>query len=887
MDNHESLIMESRDVKEASVEGVQRRTNPKKHFVFCVKVTWSDGTVNLVYRRYREFLHLQTMLHQAFPKQLGKPGSRKAISPLPSSFSSRMNVGEAIFKRMEMVSYFLKDILTLESKIARSKHITSFLTTTPEDMEPEKMSPKKRSRLKKGSRGNFKSTVRGRLHKFGKTRVYGTNISSPIIFEHFVVLDNYKKQSKTDISLKKGTIVDVIEKRECGWWLVDADGEVGWAPALFLEPADETVEVTSDIQVFDIGKGEFYVTSKRYVAVEDDELTFDIGVNLQIIEKNFDGWWKASYLGREGWVPAMHLRKLGGPRRPSSLRMGRRKSRMVGTATQLRSNHVDDDDEIIGETPSITTVNNLNKEEKSKSTPKAKGKKTKARVTIKDPHDQDSDNDVGEKKSINTMVEMSSMFLQVQKREETLSNGSPKVKSSPRPGLQRRAISAQITSFDKETTAGDSQGSKDDSALQMERAQSLDSMLTKVSQVQSEDDKNVPHTSLPDVRERQNDEEDNSNENPLSSERSNVVEKNGSDLKNENEIDSDSGSCDISHTTFSHIEVVEAFDGFCKQPVDESTHFRKTSSNEGSPKVAPPRRSPPTPRDRTNSANMKSPNKRSTLPNGNPRNVRDNMKGDELQRNNTFPPSGVARKVIRQDSLEEETDKDLNQQMRVLNSSDDDSEPEWAKSSLDKHTHPKLQSLPSIVIDKTEKRPSGDGNELTVPLDDGVASTESFEIEINISNDMQSSGKEYCPVIYYVEKAHEVDSDMFLNKGSFVKVLEKAENGWWFVQGEDGTRGWTRSSFLGLQRTAVEDEAGGDSRSDDEEDNKERPNEEQSCRVLEDYEADPNNQEIDLQMDEIVRILYKADSGWWCVRNTQGEIGWAPSNFLEEIEKED
>lgn len=33
MDNHESLIMESRDVKEASVEGVQRRTNPKKHFV--------------------------------------------------------------------------------------------------------------------------------------------------------------------------------------------------------------------------------------------------------------------------------------------------------------------------------------------------------------------------------------------------------------------------------------------------------------------------------------------------------------------------------------------------------------------------------------------------------------------------------------------------------------------------------------------------------------------------------------------------------------------------------------------------------------------------------------------------------------------------------------
>lgn len=60
----------------------------------------------------------------------------------------------------------------------------------------------------------------------------------------------------------------------------------------------------------------------------------------------------------------MHLRKLGGPRRPSSLRMGRRKSRMVGTATQLRSNHVDDDDEIIGGEPgSRMSAKKINKQE--------------------------------------------------------------------------------------------------------------------------------------------------------------------------------------------------------------------------------------------------------------------------------------------------------------------------------------------------------------------------------------------------------------------------------------------------------------------------------------------------------------------------------------------
>ena len=54
------------------------------------------------------------------------------------------------------------------------------------------------------------------------------------------------------------------------------------------------MKIMTDWYAYDIFAGELYVTSKRYVAVEDDELTFDIGVNLQIIEKNFDGWWKAS-----------------------------------------------------------------------------------------------------------------------------------------------------------------------------------------------------------------------------------------------------------------------------------------------------------------------------------------------------------------------------------------------------------------------------------------------------------------------------------------------------------------------------------------------------------------------------------------------------------------
>lgn len=39
-----------------------------------------------------------------------------------------------------------------------------------------------------------------------------------------------------------------------GWWLVECDGEVGWAPALYLEPADEMADA-SNVQKFPVGRG--------------------------------------------------------------------------------------------------------------------------------------------------------------------------------------------------------------------------------------------------------------------------------------------------------------------------------------------------------------------------------------------------------------------------------------------------------------------------------------------------------------------------------------------------------------------------------------------------------------------------------------------------------
>ena len=37
---------------------------------------------------------------------------------------------------------------------------------------------------------------------------------------------------------------------------------------------------------------EIYMTTNSYKAKKEDEISFDIGVNLHVIEKTLDGWWR-------------------------------------------------------------------------------------------------------------------------------------------------------------------------------------------------------------------------------------------------------------------------------------------------------------------------------------------------------------------------------------------------------------------------------------------------------------------------------------------------------------------------------------------------------------------------------------------------------------------
>ncbi|KAG8015017.1 SH3 and PX domain-containing protein 2A, partial [Nibea albiflora] len=137
----------------------------------------------------------------------------------------------------------------------------------------------------------------------------GIDSSEPMVLEQYVAVANYERQENSEISLKAGETVDVIEKSESGWWFVSTAEEQGWVPATYLDSQNVTRD-DLDLGTSRTGEEEKYVTIQPYTSQGKDEVSFEKGVTVEVIQKNLEGWWFIRYLGKEGWAPASYLKKV-------------------------------------------------------------------------------------------------------------------------------------------------------------------------------------------------------------------------------------------------------------------------------------------------------------------------------------------------------------------------------------------------------------------------------------------------------------------------------------------------------------------------------------------------------------------------------------------------
>ncbi|XP_029303277.1 SH3 and PX domain-containing protein 2B isoform X2 [Cottoperca gobio] len=274
--------MPRRTVLEVTVQDVQKRRNPNKHYVYIIKVSWSDGSTEIIFRRYSKFFDLQMELLDKFPVEGGQKDPKRRIIPfLPGKILfRRSHIRDVAMKRLRPINEYCRALIQLPVYISQCEEVRVFFETRPEDLNPPKEEP------------------------IGKKKSGDSTSADPLFLDQYVAVTDYEKQESSEVSLHVGQVVEVIEKNESGWWFVSSDDAQGWVPATCLEAQDDPDDFSLPGE-----EEEKHSVIYPYSARDQDEIDLERGMIVEVIQKNLEGWWKIRYEGREGWAPASYLKK--------------------------------------------------------------------------------------------------------------------------------------------------------------------------------------------------------------------------------------------------------------------------------------------------------------------------------------------------------------------------------------------------------------------------------------------------------------------------------------------------------------------------------------------------------------------------------------------------
>ncbi|XP_029028763.1 SH3 and PX domain-containing protein 2B isoform X2 [Betta splendens] len=302
--------MPRRTVQEVTVQDVQKRRSPNKHYVYIIKVSWSDGSTEVIYRRYSKFFDLQMELLDKFPVEGGQKDPKRRIIPfLPGKILfRRSHIRDVAMKRLRPINEYCRALIQLPVYISQCEEVRVFFETRPEDLNPPKEEP------------------------ISKKKSGDSNAADALVLDQYVAVTDYEKQESSEISLHVGQVVEVIEKNESGWWFVSSEDAQGWVPATCLEAQDDPDDFSlpaeevprrfwslprhvgrrrtlGDLFSTGFGQEEKYSVIYPYLARDQDEIDLERGMIVEVIQKNLEGWWKIRSQGREGWAPASYLKK--------------------------------------------------------------------------------------------------------------------------------------------------------------------------------------------------------------------------------------------------------------------------------------------------------------------------------------------------------------------------------------------------------------------------------------------------------------------------------------------------------------------------------------------------------------------------------------------------
>ncbi|KAM4796661.1 neutrophil cytosol factor 1 [Rhinophrynus dorsalis] len=280
-------------IRHAQLLGFEKRFLPSQHYVYMFLVKWQDLTEKLVYRKYTEIYEFHKALKELFPIESGDINKEHRTIPhlpAPKWFDGLRSTEN---RQVTLADYFLS-LLNLPPKISRCPHVLDFFKVRPDDINPIS-----------SNNGRKPETF---LLKSDSSKKNVSDITGPIILQSYRVIADYEKNSKSEITVKSGDVVDIVEKNENGWWFCQQKNKRGWMPAAYLEPLDGPDESEEQDPNYE---GELHTATKAYSGDLEDELSLNEGESVEVIHKLLDGWWVVRRGSITGYFPAMYLQKSG------------------------------------------------------------------------------------------------------------------------------------------------------------------------------------------------------------------------------------------------------------------------------------------------------------------------------------------------------------------------------------------------------------------------------------------------------------------------------------------------------------------------------------------------------------------------------------------------
>ncbi|XP_023792760.1 NADPH oxidase organizer 1 [Cyanistes caeruleus] len=270
----------------------------RKQKNYMMFVSWSDQNNILIYRTFEDFKKFHKELKRKFPTESGSLRSLprfKGIT-MQQRKGGKLNRCLEILKLLETYS---QELLKTDVKISRGEEVNQFFKAQTQDLDPS---------FPENSVVIMPSVFRREKNPQPLSITLPQASQSYRCIEAFETKDTKNKPFR----VAQKEIVEVLIQDMTGWWLVEnADKQIAWFPASYLEELDAYEDIQNDFSSDE--EGSLYFVVQAYEAQNADELSLNQGVVVEVLRRSHNGWWLIRYNGCTGYMPSLFLRPYQNP----------------------------------------------------------------------------------------------------------------------------------------------------------------------------------------------------------------------------------------------------------------------------------------------------------------------------------------------------------------------------------------------------------------------------------------------------------------------------------------------------------------------------------------------------------------------------------------------